>query len=377
LKLALLIGNRYNPWHFQVYGRLPGNPEVTVFRADSEIQRYFDARGGTAAQLPFGFETIRFDSQPSFLDRFRRGREPRIVPFHERLMGYDVVQSWELFTDWSNEAAIARSRGGPRLAVMAWDNIPFNMDGSAWRREVKARVREAADVVIVHTERSYAAMRLEGIGAERLVRVPPGVDADAFSPGAARAEGEGVRLLFVGWFLPRKGLAVLLYALRGLLDDPALRGRPVRLDIVGSGPGKEVVDGLIARLGLGDVCHFHGSVPYERMPDMYRNADVFVFPSIPVADWQEQFGMALLEAMACGVPCVTTYSGAIPEVAGDAAVLCAPADFVSLRDAIRGLIVEPERRAVLGAAGRARVLARYTLAHLANGLAGVYAGLLE
>lgn len=112
------------------------------------------------------------------------------------------------------------------------------------------------------------------------------------------------------------------------------------------------------------------------MPALYRGADIFVFPSVPVPDWQEQFGMALLEAMACGVACVTTYSGAIPEIAGDAAVLCSPGDFVGLRRALLGLIVEPGRRRDLGAAGLARVREHFTLAHLAHGLAGVYAGLM-
>ena len=85
--------------------------------------------------------------------------------------------------------------------------------------------------------------------------------------------------------------------------------------------------------------------------------------------------MALIEAMACGVPVITTYSGAIPEVVEDAAVLCQPNDFVSIYDALKALMLDPARCAELAARGRARAEARFTLAQYANALSDVYAEL--
>lgn len=371
MKIALLIGNRYNPWHFQVYGRLPGAPEVTVFRAESEIQRYFDERDDSAADNPFKFERIYFHREKHpLLSRFTRGE--RIMPFHDRLKRYNLVQTWEMFTDWSDEAITARLAGGPPVVVMVWDNIPFNMESDPRRREIKQRVKQHADLFIVHTELSRQMLRIEGVPGDRIAMVPPAVDTERFSPAAASANQEQFTMLFVGWFLPRKGLPVLLYALRTLLDDPELREMQIRLEIVGSGPGKSNIDALVERLRLRDACRFRGSLPYGQMPDVYRESDCFILPSVPTPEWQEQFGMSLIEAMACGIPSVTTYSGAIPEIAGDAALLCPPGDFVDLGDKLKHLITHPEQRRRLSQQARTRASERYAIDSLAEGLARVY-----
>ncbi len=388
MKLALLNGNRFNPWHFRGYRLLRGQPEITAFRAESEIQRYFDERDDGSAGLRF--ERIHFDTETvNPLARFSKklssrflGREPRIVPFYDRLRGFDLIQSWELFTDWSEQAVIAHEKYGIPLVVTVWDNIPFNMERTLGRRAIKHRVAAAADRFVVHTERSRRMLALEGVKDDRVALINPGVDTDLFSPGP-RARGklglddDEFVILFVGWFLPRKGIDFLLLALRELMDDTTLSKRRIRLMAVGSGPGKDRVDRLVDRLGIGSACTFPGSVAYNHMPDVFRAADAFVLPSIATPEWQEQFGMALIEAMACGVPVVTTWSGAIPEIAGDAALLCQPNDFVSLSEAIRRLITDRTLREDLGAAGRARAVGRYALPHFAGALSDLYEGLLH
>ncbi len=86
--------------------------------------------------------------------------------------------------------------------------------------------------------------------------------------------------------------------------------------------------------------------------------------------------MSLIEAMACGVPAVTTMTGAIPEVVGDAGVICQPNDFVSLYEALKQLIRDPAERARLAAAGREEAVARFALDTYAAQLAGVYSSLV-
>ncbi len=383
MKAALLCGNRYNPWHFQGYTRIPGPPEITVFRAESEIQRYFDERND--ADFGFRFERVAFDTeQAGSLTRLWRRtlgrwseREPRIVPFHERLQGYDLIQSWELFTDWSGEALTAREKYGTPLLVVVWDNIPFNMERNPERRAVKERVARGADLFLVHTERSARMLDFEGVPESKMVRVNPCVDTDLFAPGPAKRAEFGLTdddfvILFVGWFLPRKGIDFLLMALRELARDPAMTSKRIRLLMVGSGPGRDRVEQLIARLGIGDRCAFAGSVPYGRMPEVFRSADCFALPSIATPEWQEQFGMSLIEAMACGTPIITTWSGAIPEIVGDSALLCQPNDFVSLLDALKSLIHDPACRTDLAQSGRARALGHFTLDRFAQDMGQVY-----
>jgi len=388
MKLALLKGNRFNPWHLLAFSRLPGAPEVTAFRAESEIQRYFAQRADSALNLPI--ERIYFDTQAGPL--FRRawnefaarylGREPRILPFHDRLQGYDLIQSWELFTDWSAEAVKAKQKWNIPLSVMVWDNIPFNMERNPARRTMKERVAANADLFIVHTERSRRMLDVEGVNQDRVVKIDPGVDTERFSPGPGHRDRFGLPeeafvVLFVGWLLPRKGLDFLLLALRELIHDSRFRDQNLRLLVVGSGPGRDRIERLIDRLGVRDICVFAGSLPYAEMPEAFHAADVFVLPSIATPEWQEQFGMSLIEAMACGVPVVSTFSGAIPEIVEHAAVLCQPNDFVSLYEALRDLLSNSAKRQDLAEQGRAHALARFRLEEYAKALSEVYAGLLR
>ena len=386
MKLALLPGNRFNPWHFQAYRRLKGDPEIAVFRAESEIQERYDRCTDDA--FPFAFERIDFDTQAGpLLRRLINAagtrwleREPRILPFHERLRGFDVLQSWELFTDWSAEALRAHERFGTPLAVMVWDNVPFNMERNPERRAMKERVAAGADLFVVHTQRSRRMLDVEGVPAGRIAFIKPGVDTNAFCPGPSKRDEFGLDdedfvILFVGWFLPRKGIDFLLLALRELLHDSSVEPRRLKLMMVGSGPGRERVERLMDRLDVREACVFAGSLPYGRMRDAFRSADCFVLPSIATPTWQEQFGMALIEAMACGTPVVTTSSGAIPEIVGDCGLLCQPDDFVSLHAALRRLALEPSLRNDLAEAGRARALERFGLQRFADELSTLYVNL--
>lgn len=387
MKLALLAGNRFSAWHLRAFEKLHPPAEVTAFRAESEIQRYFTERG--ADTLPFPVEPIHFDTQCGpwprrlkniLLERYA-AREPRLVPFRERLRGFDLIQTWEIFTDWTAEALEARETSGIPLCTMVWDNLPCNMERDPRRAAIKRRALAASDRFIVHTERSRRMLLLEGASPDRIVQVNPGVDTELFSPGPRYREIFNVCedefvILFVGWFLPRKGLDFLLFALRELMNGPDTRTKKPRLLVIGSGPGKERIDTLLTRLDLKDACSFPGSLPYDAMPEAFRAADAFVLPSIAAPEWQEQFGMSLIEAMACGVPTISTRSGAIPEIVGDAGVLCQPNDFVALSDALRALMNDPAQQHDLARRGRQRVLEHFSLEGYAGALSRVYADIL-
>lgn len=372
MKLALLKGNRFNPWHLQAFDGLGDDVDVTAFRADSQVQAYFKDRDD--GELGFTYETIAFDTQAGpalqrvsnkIKERYT-GYEPRIVPFADRLAGFDVIQSWELFTDWTEQALDARRDNGTPVSLMVWDTIPFNNEDTERRVKMKRRAVNEADAFLVHTEWSRRVLELEGVSAEKVTLVPPGVDETHFCPGSGERAAFGLDedefvILFVGWLLPRKGLDYLILALRELVSDSDMKDVRFRLAVVGEGPGKDRIDALLRRTELEDRCTFLDTFPYSKMPEVYNCADVFVLPSITVPGWQEQFGMSLLEAMSCGVPVVTTQSGAIPEIAGDATDLCPPNDFIGLAKCLKSLVLDTDRRQERGSAGRKRVETNFSL----------------
>ena len=153
-------------------------------------------------------------------------------------------------------------------------------------------------------------------------------------------------LLSLGTREPGKNREVLLRALRRLVDA----GRDLHLAVVGqSGWRLEDEQRAVRDLGLGARVHFTGYVPQADLPALYNAASVFVFPSL-----YEGFGLPALEALACGVPVVTSNVSALPEVVGDAALLVDPHESQAIADAIARALDDEGLRALLVQAGLER-----------------------
>jgi glycosyltransferase involved in cell wall biosynthesis len=188
----------------------------------------------------------------------------------------------------------------------------------AWRLRAKRAVERAIyRAAAVHVVHSVAFKRLlverYGVRAATVEIVPPPVDLDHFTPGdrAAARERLGVpagRLVGVSVrrLTPRMGLDDLLRAWAALGRDDA------ELYIAGTGPDRARLEAIAAGLGIAARVHFLGNVADERLPDVYRAADVCVAPSRQL----EGFGLVALEALACGTPVVVSDSGGLPEAVG-------------------------------------------------------------
>ncbi len=195
--------------------------------------------------------------------------------------------------------------------------VPVDAAHRAYHRAMLGVSLRRADAVVAVTEwmRGQLLQSVRGLDAHRVhvvsegVRVPPGV-----APEPARATPG--RILFVSTLFPYKGAGLLVSALGHL------RARHADLEwtcrIVGRDPSGGVTAGQlrshIDSLGLGDRVDLVGAVPHERVWDEYAAADVFVYPSE-----LESFGLPPLEAMAVGVPVITSTAPSVREVVGDAA----------------------------------------------------------
>jgi len=193
-------------------------------------------------------------------------------------------------------------------------------------------LEKAARVAAVSRATADQAMRWFGVPASKIALVPNGVD-EFFSPGGEEEDC----ILFAGTLEPRKGIDDL-FAVYETLPEP--RPRLVLCGDRGWGP---------APRPLRPAPSFTGYVSREQLRDLYRRAKIFVYPSRA-----EGFGIPPLEAMACGAPVVATRVGAIPEFAGDAALLVDPGDRDGLRDAMARLLRDPALRRELRARGPER-----------------------
>jgi glycosyltransferase involved in cell wall biosynthesis len=113
------------------------------------------------------------------------------------------------------------------------------------------------------------------------------------------------------------------------------------------------------------------------MPAFHRSLDVLVLPSRTTPSWKEQFGRVLIEAMACERAVVGSSSGEIPQVIGEAGLIFPEGDHATLTTQLQRLLVEPDLRQRLGAAGRRRVLERFTMAQVAAQTVALYQRLVK
>lgn len=202
--------------------------------------------------------------------------------------------------------------------------------------------------------------------AERCVIVPLGIRAERFAHSATRppASSQVPTLLFVGRLRYYKGLHVLLDAMPGVA---------ARLLIAGTGPEQVHLQAQAARLAIADRVQFLGDVTDADLPALYRAADVFVLPAHLRA---EAFGIVLLEAMANGLPCVSTELGtgtSFVNQHGQTGFVVPPGDAAALARALNVLAANPNLRRHFGAAGQRRVQELFTTERMVAAVEQVYA----
>jgi glycosyltransferase involved in cell wall biosynthesis len=216
--------------------------------------------------------------------------------------------------------------------------------------------RWVADVIVVPSEYVTECLIQHDVPRERIVQIPFGVDGERFAR-LVRREGDVFRVLFVGSSAIRKGLSYLLEAW-------------AELDL----PGSELV--VAGATDLSDRrelpgCRFLGQVPRTGIADWFAQSDAFVLPSLA-----EGSALVTYEAMAAGLPVVTTPNAGSVLEDGVHGFLVPPRDVAALGDRIRELYEDPGRRRELGRAGRALVLSRYTWKHYRARIAALHRALL-
>lgn len=218
------------------------------------------------------------------------------------------------------------------------------------RFDLAAKVGSAAAVACISDFTRSQLMRLSQPEQwHRLSIVRMSVDLEQYDVAerAGRA-GLPLRILNVGRLVPEKGAPVLVEALAEL----ASAGIAIEARIFGGGPLEERLRQQIVDLGLEDVIEMRGVVSQDDLPEQYAWADVFCLPS-----FQEGLPVVLMEAMATGLPVVTTAINGIPElvIEGETGRLVSPGRPDLVAGALKDLLADPTMRHELGARARARV----------------------
>ena len=357
-RIALVRGPGLNSWEAQMYSPLADAYEMVGFVSQG---RYFNVK-----TIPF--EIRRLFSVGRFLGA-RILRKPMIRllgDYHDlqhlgySLRDFDLVHCSDPMYYYTYQSAKAKTKAHFKLVLTVWENIPF-LHHSRAATQHKEVIFDRADLLLPVSERAKEVLLLEGAPPERITVLMPGIDIKHFRPMDKDSDlmrkfnlrdGDLI-ILYVANLYREKGIFDLLFAFRALLNRWK-NGQRIRLLIAGKGREKEQVSTWIRRLHMQDLALVIGPQSYDMMPKIHNLADIFVLPSIPIRTWQEQFGYVLAESMACGKPVISTRSGSIPEVIGDAGMLIQPNDFVSLERALEQLLLDEHLRQEYGTRARRR-----------------------
>lgn len=295
------------------------------------------------------------------------GRHPALFLYDPRPIWRALGESWDVIDVHEEPFALAtaevlllralrrRSRRTPVVLYTAQNlrkryPVPFR-----WLE--RHALREASGISACNREAARIA-EAKGFGGRARV-IPLGIDGSRFTPsdawaapaakpGSSAAEASGspepIVVGFLGRLVAEKGVLVLL--------DAVAADRRLRLRLGGAGPLAAELAERAARLGIADRVELVGAVAPDDVVDFYRSIDVLAVPSIATPSWTEQFGRVAAEAMACGVPVVSSDAGALPDVVGGAGLVVPAGDAGALATALAE--AAGPRRAELREAGIAR-----------------------
>ena len=242
------------------------------------------------------------------------------------------------------------AREARRLRLIALVHHPLaeetglDLETSQRLKESERRALKAARLVVVTSPATGRRMPSYGVDGDRVRVIVPGTP----NRPVAKGTGHHVALLCIATLIERKGHHVLLDALA------TLRDLPWQLTCYGSHTLQRVsADGIVAHgrsLGLDDRIRWAGEADEATLWAAYDAADVFVLPTL-----HEGYGMVVAEAVACGLPVVSTRVGGIPDlVSEDSGILVEPGDAAALAAALRVVVGDPAARARLRAGARER-----------------------
>lgn len=240
------------------------------------------------------------------------------------------------------------------------------------QRDVRCEIENTSQVVTVSTyHRDYIATLCPRISPEDIEIVHYGVDTEYFRPTTRRLNNNPVRILSVGRLVEKKGYDYLIDACALLAD----RGLNFQCQIVGAGPRQEALQMRINQRKLQDRVILLGRLGQDRILELYQTSDIFAL-ACTVARNGDRDGMpnVLIEAMACGVPVVTTPVSGIPDLVHDGVtgLLAKERDVSGLADALECLIVNADLRQHLGNEARQTILNGFQIQHTTAKMATIF-----
>jgi colanic acid/amylovoran biosynthesis glycosyltransferase len=272
----------------------------------------------------------------------------RLFNLIRREGAYDVLHAH--FGPNGNSYRFARELWRAPL-VVSFHGYDFSTAPRRQGADLYGRLFETVDMVTVNSEYTRSKVLELGCPQAKVERLPVGLDLEDFPfSERGRGIGEPLRILTVARLVAIKGHEYMLQAIAKL----RAQHREIQYDIVGEGPLRTKLEGMIADLGLGGIVTLHGAQDAVSIRGLMAKAHLAIMASVNVEGDQEGQGLFLQEAQACGLPVLATRHGALPEgmIPDTSGYLVPERDVAALVERLGFLANHPERWGEMGRRGR-------------------------
>lgn len=257
-------------------------------------------------------------------------------------------------------AYLARKMSGGRLrciTTLHGTDITVVGADSAYTRPTRFAIEESHAVTAVSEFLAKETQRIFSTNKEIQV-IPNFVDTGVYKPGSIgryyERKDDTRTIVHVSNFRPVKRVADVVRAFAAIQSEV-----PARLQLVGDGPDREHVFAIASDLGCAHAVEHLGNL--ESTESVLADADLFL-----LASETESFGLSMLEAMSCGVPCISTDVGGVGEVLRDSSCLTPFGDPAAMARAALPLLTDQKLHQQVGLAGRARAIEQFDLSQIAD-----------
>lgn len=277
----------------------------------------------------------------------------------------------------SGYGTLLRFLGRRPSILSAWGSDVFLVPERNWlaRRVVRKNLQAASVVCSTSEVMASRVAEIANDGEMRIEVVPFGVDLECFRPVKFHEARPGITFGVVKSFKPLYGIDVIIRAFAAAQTDlEALGCGPAKLVLVGDGPQRLELENLVVELGIQDQVLFAGAVPNADIPALLSSFDIFV-----QASYTESFGVAIIEAAACGIPVIATNAPGFVEVLGGGkfGLLVSRGNVEEMASAMIALGSDSRARTRLAASGRTHVEEQYDFKENVRSMISIYRQLGE
>ncbi|PSQ27024.1 glycosyltransferase family 1 protein [Halobacteriales archaeon QS_9_68_17] len=339
-------------------------------RVDEVVVFSFD---GSTTETRNGIEVRRLHELSPTVTEVQNVRAYRLLSPH--VDGFDVLHAYNMELHPTVGALSTRRSPATVATLNSYHFLPksvsnttpgpverlYELVGHPTTGRVMTRLMNRIDAFVAISSAVRDIYGDHGVDRDRIEVIPNMVDP-SFSPPETE-DGEGTTVLYVGELSDRKGVSDLVRAVGSLPGTYDLR-------VVGDGPLSGDLRRLARDIGVRDRVTFTGRVDYDRIPEQYALADVFVHPGV----WPEPFGRTVLEAMQTGLPVVCTDVGGPADVVRDPELRVPARDPDALAAAIDGAATDREG---VGERNRRYVAEEFSPGSVASRIVDLYEGVVR